>query len=269
MNSECGPNEDVNEIAPMRMIMDDRAFYDYIYDSNDKLAERQRIFLEKYKAYAQNPNLIDQRQPDLRSKCLEYWQIPDLKRAEKPRPSPTIRLSELFPGEDLEWIFAPENRKLDLKNLERILEFRFSVSSSDQKLMGMQTKEKPPASLLFALGKNFVFLFDQSKWISIHDVLVQIPRDTLVLAEFCKEFQGKGQGIKAQNVCRILDAAFLNGTDIREKPFEERYRLIRKFSRAITKVHQLPNYAPVKAAENFWLSDLSEIKNRSFFINVN
>lgn len=37
--------------------------------------------LRKLALFCKNPNLIDEKQVQLRSKCLEYWHIPNLPRA--------------------------------------------------------------------------------------------------------------------------------------------------------------------------------------------
>lgn len=63
------------------------------------------MYLHKYKAYAQNPMLQDSRQDDLRARCLRYWKVPDEKRPQAPRPSPSQRMDELC-GVSGMWDFA-------------------------------------------------------------------------------------------------------------------------------------------------------------------
>jgi len=50
--------------------------------------------------------LVDPRQEDLRAKCMEYWQIPDLPRpSANPRQNPQDKLMELCPVSCLSWKF--------------------------------------------------------------------------------------------------------------------------------------------------------------------
>lgn len=53
------------------------------------------MYLRKYKAFARNKMLEDNRQHDIRARCLEYWAIPDDPRPQHPRMAPNNRLAEL------------------------------------------------------------------------------------------------------------------------------------------------------------------------------
>ncbi|CAF2555162.1 unnamed protein product [Rotaria sp. Silwood2] len=70
-NSE---DNDVQSIVPMHILKGNENFYEYIRDSNN----------QKIRAFVSNATLRDNRQNEVRSKCLQLWKIPDEPR-QKPR----------------------------------------------------------------------------------------------------------------------------------------------------------------------------------------
>ncbi len=55
--------------------MGDREFYEYIAKSNDVMGERQIIGLAKIHAFCKDQTLHELRQGEIKSQCLEEWQV--------------------------------------------------------------------------------------------------------------------------------------------------------------------------------------------------
>ncbi|CDW57523.1 cap specific mRNA [Trichuris trichiura] len=93
--ANCKPAEDLIELVPMATLLEEYSFWREIRAHLKLLAERQTLFLRKYKAFAENPTLKDTRQDDFRALCLQYWQIPDQSRPLRPARSPEDALRRL------------------------------------------------------------------------------------------------------------------------------------------------------------------------------
>ncbi|KAK7487035.1 hypothetical protein BaRGS_00021705 [Batillaria attramentaria] len=87
---------DVNHIVDQDVMLDDAAFFTYIYNSNVKLGKRQILNLRKIQAFAQNVDLYEVRQSEVRRKCLEKWQVPDEVRAAPTRQDPKVVFETLL-----------------------------------------------------------------------------------------------------------------------------------------------------------------------------
>lgn len=72
--NDSEPN-DVQSIVPMHILKETTAFYEYIRNSNNELGINQIRNLKKIRAFVSNATLRDGRQHEIRSRCLEYWQV--------------------------------------------------------------------------------------------------------------------------------------------------------------------------------------------------
>lgn len=68
-------SNDVQSIVPMHILKDTTAFYEYIRRSNNELGISQIRNLRKIRAFVSNSTLRDERQHEIRSRCLEYWEV--------------------------------------------------------------------------------------------------------------------------------------------------------------------------------------------------
>jgi hypothetical protein len=71
---------DVEQLVPMDVMVNDDNFFNYIWESNERIGKTQVLNLKKIQAFATNPNLHDLRQGDLIAECLKYWNIPEHTR---------------------------------------------------------------------------------------------------------------------------------------------------------------------------------------------
>ena len=71
---------DVEQLVPMDVMLNDDNFFNYIWESNERIGKTQVLNLKKIQAFATNPNLHDVRQGDLIAECLKYWNIPEHTR---------------------------------------------------------------------------------------------------------------------------------------------------------------------------------------------
>ena len=81
------------QTVPMSVIRADVEFNDYIVRSNEMIGNSQVIALQKLQTFAQNSELYEGRQADIREKCLEMWRIPDETRT---APDRTERFNKKF-----------------------------------------------------------------------------------------------------------------------------------------------------------------------------
>uniref|UniRef100_A0A914VFS0 Cap-specific mRNA (nucleoside-2'-O-)-methyltransferase 1 n=1 Tax=Plectus sambesii TaxID=2011161 RepID=A0A914VFS0_9BILA len=72
LNELAGSDMDVVSVVPLDTLKKDLEFFDYVVSSNESIADRQTLYLEKYKIFARNQGQIDSKQADLREKCMQY-----------------------------------------------------------------------------------------------------------------------------------------------------------------------------------------------------
>ena len=77
----------IDELVPVQQLLQDRNFYDYLFESNNSLIMRRKVFAEKFCAFNENPNLKEDRIQEVRSRSLSLWKIPDEQRLWKSRYS--------------------------------------------------------------------------------------------------------------------------------------------------------------------------------------
>ena len=78
---------EINELVPVKQLLQDRNFYDYLVESNNSLVMRKKVFSEKIVSFYKNPNLKEDRIQEVRSRSLSLWKIPDEQRLWKSRYS--------------------------------------------------------------------------------------------------------------------------------------------------------------------------------------
>lgn len=57
-----------------------RAFHNYLIESNNLLGKRQVVNLAKIAAFCKDVDLREDRQSELKKQCLEFWNVPDKAR---------------------------------------------------------------------------------------------------------------------------------------------------------------------------------------------
>ncbi|GFN74585.1 Cap-specific mRNA (nucleoside-2'-o-)-methyltransferase 1 [Plakobranchus ocellatus] len=176
--------KDVVDIVPLEMLLNDKPFFDYIFQSNEDLAKLQAINLKKIETFTQNSQLHETRQADVRSKCLQKWKIPDEVRAAPGRPDPHSLFKSLIKGDSQEFFEAtakalgPDN----LGTIKCLSSYRCVVCGDS------------PSFYLLGCGRASVFKWDgksRSKWQKLDGMRVELPSKTLLEVQAVTELRGE------------------------------------------------------------------------------
>ncbi|XP_042901546.1 cap-specific mRNA (nucleoside-2'-O-)-methyltransferase 1 isoform X2 [Parasteatoda tepidariorum] len=247
---------DISEVVPLNILKQNEEFYDYICESNNKFGERQIIHLDKIRVFAQNSELREERQPDLRKECLEHWQVPDEVRKAPARPEASKRYEQLLQGENLKYLSSsPEILTTSsFKKLEQVFDF-YCVICGD-------CKPDQHPTLFLGLGRSSSYRYDSKscKWLKLEEKL-DLPADTLFYGELILELKGEGRAQRKITCLHIFDAMYLGGKDVRNFHFQDRLSLAEKFVKAISKPSK-SDYTKLRVKEAWQLPDIEQIFQR-------
>ena len=165
---------DVNEIVPLEILKEDSDFFDYIYNSNEKLGKIQVLNLKKIQAFATNKSLFDPRQSDLIAECMKLWKIPDLNRA-------------FFAGVDQPQNFHHRNRnqKFKPKIVASPINPRILIDKFNHDLLSRFGYDLNLFLSVRLEELNDTLLYDNFKKCSIYDYKTMISCGQLVLLLGC------------------------------------------------------------------------------------
>ncbi|VDP19745.1 unnamed protein product [Soboliphyme baturini] len=253
--SKLEPKQDVIELVPLDLLHAETDFIKYVTEINERFAERQTYYLEKYKAFARNLTLHDSRQEEMRKQCLSYWRIPDLPRPELCRSGASSRFAELCKS-NTNWIrFLPPAFVLDDSDM---LHFNMCACSGQ-------------LQVVISLGKGRVYVYDDGRWADLRShshshCRVRLPKDTLLLVDLTYEYSDvvddKKKSPVRNPIFRIIDAYYLCGKDISGCTYNERMRLSTKFCKTISKEHSRPDLAIVRTAQVWKFEELHKVLKR-------
>ncbi|XP_037576812.1 cap-specific mRNA (nucleoside-2'-O-)-methyltransferase 1-like [Dermacentor silvarum] len=249
---------DIVEVVPLEVINDDAVFAKYIRESNDRLGRIQVTNLMKIKAFAQNSELYEKRQSNLRKECLKLWKVPDLARLDPKRPPPEAKLKELTQNELAYFDKRPEELKPKfLEDIKSIHDYRCVVCG--------EWKPNIPDSKYFFLsaGRRQVYQWtgnSSDQWKKVTEGL-ELPPDTLFYGEMVQEFSGEGRYQKRFHTIHIIDAFVLGKVYVKDKHYEERMKWVQKFVKALSKPSRA-DLTPLRAKEVFKLRDVESLFDR-------
>uniref|UniRef100_A0A915PVM5 Cap-specific mRNA (nucleoside-2'-O-)-methyltransferase 1 n=1 Tax=Setaria digitata TaxID=48799 RepID=A0A915PVM5_9BILA len=247
---------DIVEVVPEKMIQLDKNFMAYVLQHNERTAQRQISYLNKYRIFAQNTGQLDHDQEKLRNECLNYWKIPDV----------TKKISY----ETNESLYAAISRLVKIIDFKELQQkppaFTKSILSSaagrmryaELRMCAITEKEVPVLLISTQMGPYFYSSYCQQGFERV-PFDVNIPKDTVLLVQITKAFKGlddKGKLEGERAVIRILDAAMLSGDDVSALPFDERMAAVEKMCKAIKTVVSDKKVAPVLPAKVFKLDEL-------------
>ncbi|KAL3872951.1 hypothetical protein ACJMK2_036120 [Sinanodonta woodiana] len=247
---------DISLIVPNKILTEDDPFFAYICESNDSLGQKQVVGLRKIQAFAQNANLHETRQADIRIELLQRWKIPDELRKAPTKQNPKSRFDELIGDEKQDYISHPVE-ELTLESLREIkcaYDFRCIVA-------GAKASER---IYILGLGRTHVFqraLKSSGNWKKMDDLRLELPTDTLIEAEIVQELKGEGTGQRKMTTLHVLDALFLVGKDVRNLHFNERMEKLRKFVKCVTKFTR-NDLVRIVAPDVYRLEEISLIVGR-------
>jgi len=265
--SVTNKDKDIVEIVPLSVIKGDEDFYNFIRESNNAFGRVQSLHLEKIRAFAQNPNLIDRRQMDIKKECLTFWEIPNEMRK---RPE-YMKAHIAFPNMIAEEPNAISVDEIKLKpaaltlsylktEIRSVRDYRFYISGGDR-------------VFLLGLGRENVFMWDgvtmtsgRPHWTKpifnkTSFFKLELPRRTLLVAEIVQERFGEGKGQRISTAVHVTDALFVAGVDVRNLGFVERLDKARQMTRALIKLTQR-DLTPIRTKEIHEFGLIEEVLQR-------
>lgn len=250
LNQLKNSDKDVIEVVPQSIIKDDPDFYQFMVNSNERLCVVQIKALAKIHAYVVDPALSEPRQADIRKECLKLWGVPDKARVAPASTDPKSKFHELVKNVDVE-SFNCKLTSLNsttLEKLRHIFDHRCIVGGGEQ-------------IFLLSLGKSQIYTWDGKmplRWRKLENFKLELPRDTLLSVEVVQELKGEGKAQRRINAVHVMDALILNGTDIRDKHFNQRINMAEKFVKAVAKPSR-PDMNPIRVKEVYRLEEMEKI----------
>ncbi|XP_020290351.1 cap-specific mRNA (nucleoside-2'-O-)-methyltransferase 1 [Pseudomyrmex gracilis] len=249
---------DVTQIVALDVLEGDKAFIEYLRNSNNTLGRKQIIGLLKIAAFCENPKLTEPKQGDMRKECLEYWEISSKTRVRPQMVRPQDKINEMMMNTRLDFLGSEAKKATNVESFKSIIN-----SPYDWYCMpctsGPFIEEDKIATLYLGLGKRKVFRYVRGQWHSVGDVKLELPENTLVYAELVYESKRMGKSFVKTRALHILDAYMLGGENVSKLYISNRYRLTKKFCEAIRK--PIPNdYVCVRARDRFLVG--GDINNR-------
>lgn len=225
--------EDVVEIVPMYILVEDEEFSSYMADSNDRIGKVQANSLKKLRAYVQDTTLMGHYdQGEVKKMCLEKWKIPEQARAAAKNPDPDVKFDELWKGIDDDHCFDAEATTLTSKNIQNLkclYNYKCFISGGER-------------WFFMGLGRSNIYKWDgkpnyrsSTRWHKLENCNLELPRDTLIEVEMVQELRGEGKGQRRVVAVHIVDAVILGGKDVRNMPYQERMAVAGLLVKAVNK----------------------------------
>jgi len=253
---------DIFEIYPFEKIKKDQYFYRYIYSSNSRIGSRQIVFLSKIKSYIEDSNLNEEVQIEMKTKCLELWNIEDTPRSSKTtRFNPQSKLKELLAGKESLYKVVKSKvlNKEQLALLKLPWQFKCMVMCEEGK-----TFKK---GFYLNLGDNCIYfkedLTDNSKLQKCDNLKFELPSETILYGEQVEERKGEGKAQLKIVTLHIIDVILIGGQNFQDRLFSERNRIAQKMVKAIFKPSQGSNFQ-LRVKKLYDLIDLEAMFNQDF-----
>ncbi|KAL7743753.1 hypothetical protein ACLKA6_016813 [Drosophila palustris] len=235
--NEENPDEDVLEIFNREQMHLDESFVSYIIESNNTIGNTQIIGLHKIAAFAQNLDLKELRQSEVRQDCLKTWGLPD-KLRQAPEVKTTERLLEellrdWFKNRD--WLNGPATELYGVMHLHNTV-----LNVDDWHFMPIGRGETNINGCTIFLCKsrgNLLRYTEHKKWELVETNFNVQPR-SIFFGEIMFEFSGQGRTSQCVSALHIMDAICLGGIDIRRRPFLERVAMCAKYASSLNKPYK-------------------------------
>lgn len=232
-------DSDVLELVPLDILKEKSEFAKYIRDSNNRFGRLQVEALLKIAAFTKDINLLDDRQVEVKKKCLMLWKLEDKVRRITPKISNQNYLTDLLlnwaPSKDSRIFMDVPPKILDKENLKKVI-----LSIYDWYTVPLESEKNSLKHLrtffMSKGGRNVLYYNHSSRtWIQVSDLHLEITPRTLIYAEIVKEFIEEGKKQRSISALHIIDAICLGGTDVRKLHLTERIKMCSKFARALNK----------------------------------
>lgn len=211
-------NNDILQLVSFEELEREKQFVQYLRNSNDYLGKKQIIGLCKIAAFCEDSTLVETKQADMRRECLEYWKLPDESRINPSVPKPRDKFNSLVKDSTL---LSSNGIKLTMDNIETMLsnpyDYFYMPCST-----GRDNKEERHATFYMGMGRGNVYRYLRNSWVSVDDIKIELPPDTLVYAEVVCEMLKEFKQQRNVLALHIIDAFILGAEDINQKYLRER-----------------------------------------------
>lgn len=260
-NTDSDSDIDINECVPMAELRSDSDFFNYVYNSNNKLGRRQLVHLKKVVAFCRDKSLVENKQNDLKQKCLDYWGVPSTVR--RPDSTSAESMAALVlkktncdfaakPGEDLD---SEENLKFQFPS---ILDWTcIPVGNHNECHFYIGCRNR--VYMLRKNGKGWTTLDSKVK--------LELSPGTLVYGEVVEEVHGTFRSQSRDKFFHIIDAFALGKKNIMTRSYATRIRLCKLYAKALHKNWQLHanannyNSSPIMHPMNLRANDYFDLKH--------
>uniref|UniRef100_A0AC35TGK7 Cap-specific mRNA (nucleoside-2'-O-)-methyltransferase 1 n=1 Tax=Rhabditophanes sp. KR3021 TaxID=114890 RepID=A0AC35TGK7_9BILA len=259
--AEDHQEEDLYEIVPEEMMLDDEQFQEYVFHSNEHIGQRQIYYLAKYRDYAADQSRLDNEQERLRKACMEYWEIPEMIKEQNKRNNRQW-------GQKNDWDKEREYPNQILKKILRKCSVNFEglrkflcepltqkciENESHTKRMRMEelrfricgTTRAGDRGVLMATKANvYKYNLDAGEFQQLpfdkdnRSKIKIIPFHSLVMYEKVYLYEKKDNNKWEQRETfnyRITDAAMISGDYLGDQPFDVRIAAVGKMCNSISK----------------------------------
>ncbi|XP_011505620.1 PREDICTED: cap-specific mRNA (nucleoside-2'-O-)-methyltransferase 1 [Ceratosolen solmsi marchali] len=235
---ENSKTNDILELIPVEKLLSDNKFFDYVKSSNELIAQRQIIGLKKIAAYTENKNLIESKQAIMREQCLKYWGLPNQARTVPRRIDPLTKAQMLLQDalSVLEKSSYKYATKLSAENVKSTVLLNHCNWYCMPSSCGPNSPVENYTTFYLGMGRSQIYKYtDRGHWEQVNDLLIELPRKTLIYAEMVAEMRREERSLTKTYGLHIFDAFVLGGQNISGEYFIDRLELIELFCKALWK----------------------------------
>ncbi|EDV34774.1 uncharacterized protein Dana_GF21495 [Drosophila ananassae] len=247
---------DILEIFDANELAEDEDFLRYIIDSNNSIGKKQIVGLQKIAAFAQNPDLKETRQSEVRQECLKRWGLPD-KLRQAPEIKPTDRLlEELLAdwGKDRNWLHQAPAEMTSPANLQMAIQ---NVADWYFVPVGREETNINACTLFLCKSRGSLLRYTEHKKWELVETAFEVQPRSIFFGQIVYEFYGEGRTIQRVAALHIIDGICLGGIDIRRRPFRERVSMCDKYARSLNKPYRKDRTCgPLRSKPFFRLQDM-------------
>ncbi|XP_068158732.1 cap-specific mRNA (nucleoside-2'-O-)-methyltransferase 1 [Drosophila tropicalis] len=264
LNSNADDESDVMEICDANEMAEDEEFRRYIFESNNNIGKNQIVGLHKIAAFAQNADLKETRQSEVRQKCLKLWGLPD-----KLRQAPEVKttdglLQDLLHewwSQDRTWLGKPPTEMLDVSNLDKAIK---NVNDWYFMPIGREETNINACTLFLCKSRGSLLRYTEHKKWELVDVSTsfEVQPRSIFFGQIVYEFYGEGRTIQRVAALHIIDGICLGGIDIRRFPFHKRISMCEKYAQSLNKPYKKDrNFCALRSKPLFRLQDINTFFN--------
>ena len=228
---------DFLELVPHDVLERDEQFFNYVVESNNRLGRNQIAGLLKISAYCKDPKLKEMRQAEIRSDCLNVWQLPDEMRKAPHKKPPDQMFRDLMGRwfEEKQFLQAAEYQLKSTNELGAV--FPDPPAWYFVPLDAVNDSTKNFRTFFMSRGGCDVLTYTlkNGQWTEMRDICLELSPNTLIYGEIVKELTGEGQAQTVVSALHIIDGIVLGGVDIRSLPITKRIKMCEKFAAALNK----------------------------------